>query len=949
MGDRSEMSERLARVSRAVVFALAVGSVGGCASDGGVTGAGGLAGSVGSGGAGGTGGSVVSASFGWCTGESIGVAATTGTAQANLAADADGNVVVVTREYSGSSDVWTNRWTPEEGWGTSEPLQTVDGPTIRPRVAMNASGTAVAVWDQSDCTRSYDIWSRRWTPNEGWGAAERIEAEDGFAQLPEVAIDASGNAIAVWTQANGVGVHSTWSNRWTQGLGWGTPERIQSSDSWASDAQLEVDLDGNAVATWRERNENIYELWLNRWTHGEGWGTPERSDATQSVGKYQMALDPSGHALAVWSTGYGQGFDRGLWSARWTGAWEPAEQLVDDRRTRDPKLAFDASGNAVAAWMYWSGADFGGARIWSGRWTPDEGWAGIVELHDAESPESGGEPGLTQGWSWEPQLGVDAEGNALVVWEEAEHDANGQRIDIWSSGWTPGEGWDDAERIEHEDRPVGSPQVTFNGDGNGIAVWSQDGGLRSIRFALGCTNDGGAGGTGGVAGAGGIGGASGDLCESVVCPDGECRSGGACNPDDGTCSYAMLAQDGTACSEGECLAGGCGRLGAFACTEQGIRDAIAEGGGPQYFACDEPTVVPAEQIVVDNDVILDGEGELILDASSSSPVIAVEPGRSAELRAIRVTGKLLFSGYISSRGSLTLVDSTVEGVNNNDGILTVIDTEVGRLGVQNSGAATLTRTQLSAPEPFQFEGILNGRGTITVKDSTISGYGTNLSSGSAVFNYAQDGIVIVENSTIWGNTASFHGVIRNLGTMTLTNSTVSDNTAERGPSIYSSGTMTLTNSTVSGSSVLYECGSYFNGYGIGNEGTLTVTNSTVTANPAGGLDNRGEATVTNSIIDGGCVQFGDDAATVSGGYNIVGGTDDCGFDAPTDLVDVSSLALALGPLSDNGGPTMTHALLSGSVAIDAIPPLVCEVTEDQRGEPRPAGGMCDAGAFELQP
>jgi hypothetical protein len=41
----------------------------------------------------------------------------------------------------------------------------------------------------------------------------------------------------------------------------------------------------------------------------------------------------------------------------------------------------------------------------------------------------------------------------------------------------------------------------------------------------------------------------------------------------------------------------------------------------------------------------------------------------------------------------------------------------------------------------------------------------------------------------------------------------------------------------------------------------------------------------------------------------------------------------LGPLQDNGGPTMTHALGAGSVAIDVIPADICEVTEDQRGEP----------------
>ncbi|MEW5985921.1 MAG: choice-of-anchor Q domain-containing protein, partial [Chloroflexota bacterium] len=67
----------------------------------------------------------------------------------------------------------------------------------------------------------------------------------------------------------------------------------------------------------------------------------------------------------------------------------------------------------------------------------------------------------------------------------------------------------------------------------------------------------------------------------------------------------------------------------------------------------------------------------------------------------------------------------------------------------------------------------------------------------------------------------------------------------------------------------------------------------------------------------------------------------------------------LGPLQDNGGPTFTHTLLSGSPAIDMGHPAGCTdqrqnvLTVDQRGETRPADGdgngtaTCDVGAFEL--
>ena len=68
----------------------------------------------------------------------------------------------------------------------------------------------------------------------------------------------------------------------------------------------------------------------------------------------------------------------------------------------------------------------------------------------------------------------------------------------------------------------------------------------------------------------------------------------------------------------------------------------------------------------------------------------------------------------------------------------------------------------------------------------------------------------------------------------------------------------------------------------------------------------------------------------------------------------------VGPLQDNGGPTMTHALQTVpvvSVAIDKIPEADCvhadgsPLTTDQRGQPRPetGGTMCDVGAFEVQP
>jgi hypothetical protein len=192
--------------------------------------------------------------------------------------------------------------------------------------------------------------------------------------------------------------------------------------------------------------------------------------------------------------------------------------------------------------------------------------------------------------------------------------------------------------------------------------------------------------------------------------------------------------------------------------------------------------------------------------------------------------------------------------------------------------------------------------------------------------------------------------------VTLTNSTVSGNTSDEagGGIFHNYGTLTLANSTVSGNSAPEGAGILM---GIG--ALTTLTNSTVSGNTAGndgsGIENiDGELTLTNTLIDNDCSGGG---TITSNGYNIESPGDTCGFDeAKGDQFDVTEARLNLGPLADNDGPTMTHALQTDpvvSAAIDQIPAEDCEVQTDQRGEPRPAGTtdpkLCDVGAFEVQP
>ena len=115
----------------------------------------------------------------------------------------------------------------------------------------------------------------------------------------------------------------------------------------------------------------------------------------------------------------------------------------------------------------------------------------------------------------------------------------------------------------------------------------------------------------------------------------------------------------------------------------------------------------------------------------------------------------------------------------------------------------------------------------------------------------------------------------------------------------------------------------------------------------GGIDVK-NSIVGNSTAGGDCVNFG--TFNASGDDFDTDGT--CAALAGA-FTQVTSGQLALGPLADNGGPTFTHALLTGSVAIDAAADCTLlddttPVTVDQRGVSRPQQAACDAGSFEVE-
>ena len=156
-----------------------------------------------------------------------------------------------------------------------------------------------------------------------------------------------------------------------------------------------------------------------------------------------------------------------------------------------------------------------------------------------------------------------------------------------------------------------------------------------------------------------------NLCAGAPCDDGNGCTDDVCDPSDGSCSNVPL-EDGAFCDIGYCQNGECDAIDSvFDCSEQGIRDAIAAGGGPHAFDCDGATVVRTEDvIVIDNDVTLDGLGELTIHGNDAHTVVIVEADAKAELVRITVSngsdvGLEWGIGGIQNLGTLAMTNCIV--------------------------------------------------------------------------------------------------------------------------------------------------------------------------------------------------------------------------------------------------------------------------------------------------
>jgi hypothetical protein len=299
------------------------------------------------------------------------------------------------------------------------------------------------------------------------------------------------------------------------------------------------------------------------------------------------------------------------------------------------------------------------------------------------------------------------------------------------------------------------------------------------------------------------------------------------------------------------------------------------------------------------------------------------------------------------------------GIRVNDSSLTLNDSEVRRNYISFSGVAegggiaaldsqlsvnrtVIDRNDLFADSTFSQDygaGIALIGSSLTLFDSLITGNRCRalFSEGAAIFG--QDAEVVIEGSRISGNIGAAPLSLSS-GSTAVRDSEIALNL---GDSAASAGSFrfqspSLTNVTVSGNQSSSGPVLAFAGAGSADLTHVTLADNGVGVSIA--AETGFALNLVNTVLSGPATAVLCDGPAESFTNSLA--TDDSCTGTATDAQD-----LALLPLAENGGPTRTHALQVGSVAIDAGGDCatVYGVLTDQRGVAR--DGSCDLGAFEF--
>jgi hypothetical protein len=302
-----------------------------------------------------------------------------------------------------------------------------------------------------------------------WLAPKVVSGAKGAAESPQIATDADGDAVAVWRRYEEPGFYTVEAAIHPAGGAWGAPVPLGPKTETAFLPEVAMNPAGRAVAVWSQYDASAGAYVVDAASLpgvGSAWGVPvEISGPGEDYLYAQVAIDPAGEAVAVWTRE--EGAKNTIESATLSaaGAWAKPQELSDHERADEPAVGISDAGEAVAVWIHQEGADYraqASSRPAGGTWSKPADLSKKGEAANAVD------------------VAVDPAGEAVAVWEMELEGVIESATRPAGGAWGPAVEISAAENAE-------LPQVAIGAGGQTAATWLRVNGVGNytVRGATG--------------------------------------------------------------------------------------------------------------------------------------------------------------------------------------------------------------------------------------------------------------------------------------------------------------------------------------------------------------------------------------------------------------------------------------------------------------------------------
>jgi len=365
----------------------------------------------------------------------------TGAWYPQVAMDNNSNAIIVWQQSNGTnyhifkSEYRGGVWTKPTG--LTDNISPVGQDATFPQVAMDKNGNAIIVWQQSNGT-NYHIFKSEYRGGVWTNPAnltDNISPNGQDATYPQVTMDNNGNAIIVWQQSDGAN-YQIFKSEYRGGV-WTNPaslaNKISPSGQDAYMPYVAMDNNGNAIIVWQQSDGVNYQIFKSEYRGGI-WTNPANltdnisPDGTDAWNP-QVAMDNNGNAVIAWyqydganNQVYKSEYRGGVWTnpANLSDHISPAgganSIMVTPMGFSTMRVAMDNNGNAIITWFLSESVETVSepdSQTWEAySFIFKSEYRGGVWHNPAVSDAISG------GDAYYPQVAMDNNGNAIIVWQQ---------------------------------------------------------------------------------------------------------------------------------------------------------------------------------------------------------------------------------------------------------------------------------------------------------------------------------------------------------------------------------------------------------------------------------------------------------------------------------------------------------------------------------------------------